>query len=258
MRIKVINPNTTKAMTDKIGLAARQVAAPGTTIVATNSSKGPVSIEGHYDEAVSVVGLLEEIRQGEAEGVDGYVIACFGDPGLLAAREIARGPVIGIAEAAMHSASFIATGFSVVTTLDRTCVIAAHLAEGYGMARFCRNIRACDISVLDLENRCSNACRLITEECRRALVEDRSGAIVLGCAGMADLAVDISRDIGAPVIEGVSAAVKLVESLVKLGLNTSKLGDLAYPIQKRYIGDLSYLAPTGGPLTAPESARAAR
>src|SRR5262245_14428799 len=124
MRIKVINPNTTESMTRTIAWAAAAVAAPGTEIVAATSSAGPISIEGHYDEAISVIAMLEEVRRGEADGIDGYVIACFGDPGLLAAREVAAGPVIGIAEAAMHAASFLATGFSVVTTLGRTRVIA--------------------------------------------------------------------------------------------------------------------------------------
>jgi allantoin racemase len=243
MRIKVINPNTTESMTHVIGEAARAAASPGTEIVAVNPKMGPVSIECHYDEAASVIGLLDEIRKGEAEGIDGYVIACFGDPGLLAAREAARGPVVGIAEAAMHVASFIATGFSVVTTLERTCVIAQHLAENYGMTHFCRNIRGTDLAVLDLERPESDAYRVIVEECRRALKEDRSGAIVLGCAGMADLCARISREIGAPVIDGVAAAVKLVEAIVGLGLNTSKLGDLAYPLAKPYTGVLQAFAP---------------
>src|SRR5438477_8587845 len=64
MKIKVINPNTTESMTEKIGAAARGVAAEGTMIVAASPAMGPVSIEGHYDEAVSVLGLLEEIREG--------------------------------------------------------------------------------------------------------------------------------------------------------------------------------------------------
>src|SRR6478735_4085784 len=152
MRIKVINPNTTAGMTAKIGEAAQAVASPGTEIVAVNPAAGPVSIESHYDEAVSVLGVLEEVRKGEAEGCDGYVIACFGDPGLLAAREIAGGPVVGIAEAAMHAASFIATGFSVVTTLERTRIIAEHLVRNYGMEHHCRRVRATDLPVLELEN----------------------------------------------------------------------------------------------------------
>jgi len=240
MRIKVINPNTTAAMTTRIGLAAQAVAAPGTIILARNPTMGPVSIEGHYDEALSVLGILEEIRQGEADEVDGYVIACFGDPGLLAARELARGPVLGIAEAAMHAASFVATGFSVVTTLARTCVIARHLVEAYGMGRFCRNIRATDLPVLDLEKYHDEAAGIILRECQRALVEDQSGAIVLGCAGMTDLVASLEQTLGVPVIDGVGAAVKFVEALVGLGLRTSKVGDLAYPIAKPYTGALAH------------------
>src|SRR3982750_1764322 len=98
MKIKIINPNTTWSMTDKIGECARKGAFPGTEVVAVSPAMGPASIEGYYDEAMSVPGILNEIRKGEAEGVDGYVIACFGDPGLYAAREAARGPVIGVAE----------------------------------------------------------------------------------------------------------------------------------------------------------------
>jgi len=130
--IKVINPNTTSSMTEKIGHSARAVAAAGTTIEAANPTMGPASIESHYDEALSVPGLLSEIGKGERDGVHGYVVACFGDPGLDAARELARGPVIGIAEAAMHTASMLGRGFSVVTTLDRTRGRAWELAHRYG------------------------------------------------------------------------------------------------------------------------------
>src|SRR2546426_11263080 len=244
MRIKVINPNTTESMTRTIARAAHAVAAPGTEIIAVSPAMGPVSIECHYDEAISALGVLEEVRKGEMNGCEGYVIACFGDPGLLAAREIAKGPVVGIAEAAMHAASFITTGFSVVTTLTRTCIIAEHLAESYGMARFCRSVRGTDLAVLDLERPESDAYRVIVEECRRALAEDRSGAIVLGCAGMADLCERISREIGAPVIDGVSAAVKIVEGLVSLGLVTSKIGDFAAPLPKPYKGLTSRFQPS--------------
>ena len=50
------------------GRGARAAASPGTEILAVSSASGPVSIEGHYDEAVSVIGLLEEVRAGEREG----------------------------------------------------------------------------------------------------------------------------------------------------------------------------------------------
>lgn len=245
MRIKVINPNTTESMTAKIGDAARAVAAPGTEIVAVSPAMGPVSIEGHYDEALSALGVLDEVRRGEGDAIDGYVIACFGDPGLLAAREVARGPVVGIAEAAMHAASLIATGFSVVTTLARTRPIAEHLVHAYGMERACRKVRATDLPVLDLEVEAGRAAvrERILDECRRALDEDGAEAIVLGCAGMADLASDLAKALGVPVIDGVGAGVKLVEALVGLGLGTSKRGALASPLPKAYRGELHRFAP---------------
>jgi allantoin racemase len=243
MRIKVINPNTTLAMTAAIGAAARLVAGPDVVIDAVSPQHGPASIEGHYDEAMACVGLLEEVRKGEDEGADAYVIACFGDPGLDAAREIARGPVLGIAEAAMRTASFIATGFSVVTTLARTVVIAEQLVARYGVKSHCRAVRATDLPVLALENPQSDAYRKILDECRRALSEDRSGAIVLGCAGMAEMCQRLSRELGAPVIDGVTAAVVMAEGLLRLGLNSSKHGDYAYPLPKAYAGLLSSFAP---------------
>jgi allantoin racemase len=238
MRIRVINPNTTVSMTATIEKCARSVAGPGTLIEAVTSPMGPASIESHYDEALSVPGILAEITAGAASGVDGYLIACFGDPGLDAARELATGPVLGIAEAAMHAASFLGRGFSVVTTLGRTCGRAQDLADHYGMARFCRGIHACEIPVLELETD-PTAQAVITDACRRALDLDGSDAIVLGCAGMADLCADISSSIGAPVVDGVAAGTLLVQSLVSLGLRTGARREFAPPPAKVYSGLMS-------------------
>ncbi|AOJ63015.1 Asp/Glu racemase [Burkholderia ubonensis] len=245
MKIKLINPNTTRRMTDAMGRCAREVAGAGTAVVAVSPPLGPPSIEGHYDEALATPGLLAEIAQGERDGFDAYVIACFGDPGLYAARELARGPVIGIAEAAMHAASVLAPGFSVVTTLARTCGMAWYLAERYGMKRFCRNVRATDVAVLELDRPGSAARRIIVDECRRALDEDGADAIVLGCAGMAEFAHEIEQQIGAPVVEGVTAAVKWAEALVALRLATAKRGDYARPLPKRYDGEFARFSPPG-------------
>lgn len=243
MRIKVINPNTSWSMTGTIAAAARAAVSPGVEIEAVSPAHGPLSIEGHYDEAMACLGLLDEVRRGEADGADAYVIACFGDPGLDAAREIARGPVIGIAEAAMRSACYLATGFSVVTTLQRTVVIAEQLLDKYGTRRHCRRVRACEIAVLELENPASDAYARILAECRRALAEDGCGAIVLGCAGMADLCRRLTGELGVPVIDGVAAAAATAESLLRIGLATSKHGDYAAPLAKPYAGLLAPWAP---------------
>jgi allantoin racemase len=233
MRIWVINPNTTRDMTDKIEECARSVVGREVTVTGITSQIGPESIESHYDEALSVPGVLQAVRRGELEGVDGYVIACFGDPGLHAARELAAGPVVGIAEAAMQAASHLGRGFSIVTTLARTIGQSADLAERYGMQRFCRGIHACEISVLDLDTD-PDARKVVTEACRDALETDRSDVVVLGCAGMADMCRSISAELGVPVVDGVTAATLTVQSLVTMGLGTSKRGEYAAPPPKTY------------------------
>jgi allantoin racemase len=238
MRIRVINPNTTASMTRLIGESARLVAGPGVQVEAVSPSMGPSSIESHYDEALAVPGILAEVTAGEAEGVDGYVIACFGDPGLEAARELATGPVVAIAEAAMRTATYLGRSFSVVTTLGRTRGRAWDLAHTYGVASACRGVHACEIPVLELESS-PDARDRITEACRQALAIDESDVVVLGCAGMADLCAHVSEAVGAPVVDGVAAATVTVQGLVTLGLRTSAVGELAAPLPKAYAGLLS-------------------
>ncbi|MEM6162179.1 allantoin racemase [Erwinia sp. P6884] len=239
--IQVINPNVSAAMTETIGAAARAVAGPQTEIVAVNPSQGAPSIEGHFDEAIAAIGVLEQIKAGREQGVCGHVIACFGDPGLLAARELAQGPVIGIAEAAMHMATMVATRFSVVTTLPRTLIIARHLLRQYGFEHHCAALHAIDLPVLALEDGSGLAQQKVRERCLAAKKEDGSGAIVLGCGGMATLARELTFELGIPVIDGVGAAVKMVESLVALGLTTSKHGDLDFPVRKSLSGQFDRL-----------------
>jgi allantoin racemase len=228
--IRVINPNTTRAMTEAIGRSARAVAGPGTTISAVNPDTGPESIESHYDAALAVPGTLALVAAGERAGADGHVIACFGDPGLDAARELAAGPVAGIAEAAMHVASFVGRGFSVVTTLSRTTGHTWDLVRRYGFGDACRGVHACEIPVLDVDS--PAAAEKIAATCAWVRDADGCDSIVLGCAGMTGLAASLSRGLGIPVIDGVAAATKVVESLVALGLRTSLFGEYALPPDK--------------------------
>jgi allantoin racemase len=238
MKILILNPNTTAAMTASMLEAAKDVAAPGSQVDGSHPRFGPASIEGFYEEAVSALGVVDEIRRGEQAGYDGYVLACFGDPGLNAARELARGPVVGIAEAAFHFATLVAPNFSVVTTLARTITIAEELLVRYGFQHRCRRVRAAEIPVLALEEDERSAYQAIRAECELALRADGCEAIVLGCGGMAKLCAQLTRELDVPVIDGVVAGVKLVEGLVAAGLRTSKRLSYDAPRTKAMSGDL--------------------
>ena len=243
MKIVVINPNTTASMTAKIGDAARKVASAGTDIVAVNPSYGPASIEGYYDEVFAIPGMIEEISKNP--DADAFIIACFDDTGLDAARCATSAPIIGIGEAGFHFASLISGKFGVVTTLARSIPAIEHNLVKYGFDRRCSRVRASEVPVLDLERPGSDACLKISAEIERSIRDDGAEAIVLGCAGMADLAHQLGKEHGVPVLDGVRCAVKLAEGLVGLGIRTSRAGGYSQPRAKTYAGEFARFSPKG-------------
>lgn len=233
MRLHLVNPNSTRSMTEQVGRAARRVASPGTVIDLGNPPDTPASIEGFADEALAVPAMLATIRAAEARGAQAHVIACFDDPGLNAAREVAAGPVIGICQAAVQVAMTLALRFSIVTTLPRSVPIIEDLVEAYGAGRRCRRVRAVNLPVLALEEDPATTRRLLAAEIRAARDQDGAEAVVLGCAGMAELCDWLALETGVPVIDGVTAAVKQAEAIVGMGYRTAKTGSYDWPRAKR-------------------------
>ncbi len=234
VRIHLINPNPSRAMTDKVAVTAREVAGPDVAVVATcpEPGAGPAAVESHTDEAWAALVVAQQVAAAEAaeDGpADGYVVACFGDPGLDAARELTSGPVVGIAEAAMHVATLSGRTFAVVTTLSRTLGRAHDLVRRYGFEDACVAMYAADVPVLELEDAGSAAREKIAELCERAVRDDGADTVVLGCAGMTDLCADLTKRTGVPVIDGVAAAVGLVSGMVRMNVGTSKRDEYAPP-----------------------------
>ena len=240
-KICIINPNTTKAMTHKIDLTAKNFANIDTEIISVEPNIGPESIEGYYDEAFCIPGLIEEINNNI--NADGYIIACFDDTGLDAVRSITDKPVIGIGEAAYHVASIVSGNFSVITTLSRSINPLKHNLKKYGLFEKCVSISAIEVPVLDLEEISNDNLDKLNKGIEKTILEDNSEAIILGCAGMSNLAKDLELNHGLPVIEGVSSAVVLIEGLINLQIKTSKIGSYALPREKQYTGFLSKFRP---------------
>lgn len=241
--LNIINGNTTASMTKTIAHAAAKAARPDTVIRTVEPAFGPASIEGAYDDAFAVPGILERVAEGDSAGADAHVLACFDDTGLDPARALSDVPVVGIGEAGFHLASMLAHRFAVVTTLARSVPVIENNLLRYGLDRRCARVRATDVPVLELENPTSNARARIGAEIARALEDDGAEAIVLGCAGMADLAASLAAEFAVPVIDGVAAAVVLAEGLAAIGLKTSKRGGFARPIPKQYSGLFARFSP---------------
>jgi allantoin racemase len=225
----VVNPNTSTAMTDQIVAAARRVAAPGTHVLGSSSARGAESVETNADEVWGAVGVLEQVRAGEDGNASGYVIACFGDTGLAAAKETARGPAVGMTEAALLTAAVVAARFSIITLPPRTREMSHRVLREIGLTDRC-TVRAIDVGVSELAEGSAPVLAAMMAEGHLAIRHDAAEAIVLGCAGLADLVAPLQDALGVPVIDGVAAAVKMVEGLLAQGLTTSRACTYARPI----------------------------
>jgi allantoin racemase len=238
MRLLVVNPNTSPEMTAAIHRAAEAAAGPDVGIETVCATAGPRSIEGHYDEAVGMLGTLEWVLR-RADDVDAFVFACFSAHAAIdATRELSRRPALGIAEAAMAVASLVGHRFSIVTTSPRWKPLLEDAVRKYGYDSRCASVRSSGLAVLDLEAlpRDQVIERLVAEA-RQAVHDDGAEAIVLGCAGMADLEARLREALDVPIVESVAAGVSLACTLVRLGLGTSKVG--AYqPVMPREVEGL--------------------
>lgn len=215
MRLLIINPNTTSAMTETVAEAARAVAAEPGRLVATNPTSGPAAIQGAEDGERALPGLFAVFEREvlSSDRCDGVIIACFDDTGLWELRRRSPVPVVGIGEAGYHAATLLGPRFSVVTTLDVSVPVLEGNIRRYGFAERCARVRASGVPVLDIEGDKDRAGDMIECEVDRAFSEDEVSCVVLGCAGMAGLAGELTERFGKPVIDGVAAAVGLCEML---------------------------------------------
>ncbi len=235
MKIKIINPNTTWSMTRDIEVAGRKYARPDTEVYAVSPPMGPESIESLYDEYLAVPGVLSEIIKGDREeGADAFIIACFGDPGYEAAREVTSKPVVGIAQAAFAVTKMLAPSFSVVYVLDRSETIVKNVVHLHGADSACKSLRSTGLTVLDFDKDHERGMRALAEQSRLCKEVDGAESIVLGCAGFVSFAEDLQRELGIPVIDGVVSAVKMCEALIDIGGQVSK-GKLWSPPETKEI-----------------------
>ncbi|RRO14488.1 Asp/Glu/hydantoin racemase [Saccharopolyspora rhizosphaerae] len=234
MRILVVNVNTTTSITEAIGEQAASVAAPGTEIVPLTPSFGAESVEGNYESYLAAIAVMETVRAYE-EPFDAIIQAGYGEHGREGLQELFDVPVVDITEAAASTAQFVGRTYSVVTSLDRTVPLIEDRLRAAGLSDRCASVRASGLAVLDLERDPQAAVEAIAEQAERAVRDDRAEVICLGCGGMSGLAERVVARTGVPVLDGVTAAVATAESLVRLGLTTSKVRTYAPPRPKKML-----------------------
>src|SRR5699024_1371818 len=124
--------------------------------------------------------------------------------------------------------------YSIVTTLDRAVPMIEDRLKLAGLLERCASVRASGLAVLELERDPEAAIEAIVAQAAQAVEADRAEVICLGCGGMAGLTQRVVERTGVPIVDGVSAAVKLAEGLVAQQLTTSKIRTFAPPRPKKF------------------------
>lgn len=210
--IVLINPNSTASMTQAMLRTARDT-APDASFQGWTSRHGPPAIEGTGDGAAATAPLLELVQRASEAGATVIIIGCFDDTGLAEARAIAACPVVGIGQAAYHMAALAGARFSVVTTLPVSVPILEENINAYGFGGHLARVRASDVPVLALERNAGAAADRIIEEISAAEQEDGVQSVVLGCAGMVDIAEQARSKTQVRLIDGVRAAAHIASFL---------------------------------------------
>jgi len=240
MRILILNVNTTASMTKAIGDSARQVASPGTEIVELTPDFGADSCEGNFESYLAAIAVMDKVVR-YPEPFDAVIQAGYGEHGREGLQELLDVPVVDITEAAASTAQFLGHKYSVVTTLDRAVPLIEDRLKLAGLTDRLASVRASGLGVLELESDPQRAVAAIVEQSRIAVEQDKAEVICLGCGGMAELEEQVRQATGVPIVDGVRAAVTIAESLVRMGLSTSKVRTYAPPRPKVL---------TGWPITA--------
>lgn len=215
-RILVINPNSSESVTAAMDRALEPLRrADGPAIACATLAEGPPGIETARHIAGVVPPLCALIGR-EDNRSNAFVIACFSDPGLDAARETTNRPVIGIGAAGLTSALNFGERVGVVAIRPASVVRQARMARMLGIAdRFAGSI-ALDMGVVELDDERRVTARM-TEVGRRLRDDKGADVIVLGCAGMAAYRDGLQRELGVPVIDPTQAAVGLAITAVSVG-----------------------------------------
>ena len=233
-RLGLLNPNTDRHHTDAMAGVARAALPAGCDVLAVTAPRGPSSIESAADTVAAAVEVAGMVRAHP--DADAYLIACFGDPGLHAARELTTVPVVGIGEAAYIAAGLVAGRFAVITTLRRGIPDLEDAIAAHGAAARCAGVLPLDIPVAEQGAAFPDTTDAIVAASRRAVQELGADALILACGGMADVARAVQEAVGVPVCDGVAFGSLLAHGLWRTGLATSKTGTFAAPERIPYVG----------------------
>lgn len=210
----VINPNSSQTVTDGIAVAIAPLQGMGAPIQCLTLAEGPPGIEdqAQADETIAPMLRLAASLEDQAAG---FVIACFGDPGVHALRSRTAKPVLGIQEAAVATAMTLGQRFGIIAILPASIPRHMRSLGAMGVRDRVAGDRALGLGVAALADPAITRNRLI-ETGRSLRDQDGAEVLILGCAGMARYRADLEQVLQIPVIDPCQAAVAMALGRIAL------------------------------------------
>ncbi|MCE3244529.1 MAG: Asp/Glu racemase [Arthrobacter sp.] len=282
MKLLVINPNISDDVTSLIGAEARRSAAPGTELVVRTAGSGVEYIETRFESLIAAGAVAEIIAEYSAgafadgggpasaavgrpavdgPAIDGIVIAAFGDPGMPALKELADVPVIGITEAALCAAALQGHRFSIIAISDRIRPWYLDCVERFGLSGRLASIRSINEALSAIGSVQQDFKETLLALSRQAVAEDGADVVILAGAPLAGLARELRGQIPVPVVDGISAGIRMAEAVVGMQSGPHRAGAFSAPPVKGRRGlsenlDAALTAAQAAALTAAPAAPA--
>ena len=204
-RILVINPNSNRQVTEHMSRALDGLRfAAGPAIDCMTLADGPPGVESERDVARAGRAIVAAV-EAERERSGAFVIACFSDPGLHAAREAAGGrPVFGIAQCGLAAAAALGDRFGIVSILSASLARHRRYIAALGLLSRLAGDEAIDMGVAALSREDEVLQRM--EAAGQRLKQHGADVVVMGCAGMARYRGALEAALALPVIDPTQAA----------------------------------------------------
>ncbi|HUC63678.1 MAG TPA: aspartate/glutamate racemase family protein [Alphaproteobacteria bacterium] len=218
-RILIVNPNSSQSVTDDIDRALEPLRVDGgPALECATLAEGPPGIQSQRD-IEQVIQPLCRLMAREENRADAFVIACFSDPGLHAARETTSRPVIGIAAAGITTALNLGNMVGVIAILPASLGRHWRYFRALGVAERIAGDRPVNLGVLELADE-GRTIERMTEVGRALRDEDGADVLVMGCAGMARYRQRLEDALGVQVVDPTQAAVGMAIAATQLGYRT--------------------------------------
>ena len=234
MKILIINPNTSEAMTAKIRAVVEEARRPDCQVEVVCAPHGPITIESSFDEAYAVAPTIDLVRSAVKQDYDAIILACFCDVGIEAAKEISPIPVLSLEEATLSVALLLGSKFGIMTEKRPRVAMKELHVRRHGLLQRLASIRPLELSVAELDADPDRTKSAGLELARRMIEEDGAEVLIMGCAAMTGYGADLERELGIPVLDPVKITLKITEALVDAGVTHSRIGLYAPPTPKEF------------------------